>query len=404
MGIRGNLLVGQSGGPTSVINNSLVGVIHEALQHEEIEGIYGMLHGIVGVFNEDFVDLRRESPETLETLRNTPSSALGTVRYKITDEDYERIVEVLRAYDIRYLFYIGGNDSMDTSHKICRAAEKESYELYAIGVPKTIDNDLAYTDHCPGYGSAARFAASAVRDTAMDTLAMGDSSPIKLVEIMGRDAGWLVAATALGKEHPDDPPHLIYVPEYGVSLEQIAADVKACYEKYGFCVAAISEGLTDESGMRIRSSHGPIEVDAFGHEEQGGVVLTIVDEIKYRLGIRPRYDKPGYLHRSFAELMSPVDREEAYLVGRAAVRVAVAGESGKMITLIRQPGPEYVSETGMAPLDRVANAVHLLPKEFVNEAHNGITDAFLDYARPLIGGPLPTYAHLTKYPVRKRQH
>jgi len=404
MGARGNLLVGQSGGPTAVINNSLVGVIHEALQHEQIEGIYGMLHGIVGVFNEDFVDLRRESPETLEDLRDTPASALGTIRYKITDEDYARIVDVLRAYNVRYFFYIGGNDSMDTSHKIDRAAQEENYELYVIGVPKTIDNDLALTDHCPGYGSAARFAASAVRNSSLDTLAMGNSSPIKLIEVMGRDAGWLAGATALAKEHPEDPPHLIYVPEYGVSLQQISADIKACYEKHGYCVAAISEGLTDENGMRIRSSHGPIEVDPFGHEEQGGVVLTIVDEITYRLGIRPRYDKPGYLQRSFAELMSPVDREEAYMVGRAAVRAAVNGESAKMVTLVRQPGPEYVSETGLAPLDKVANAVHLLPKEFVNEAHNGVTDAFLDYARPLIGGPLPPYARLTKYPVRKRRH
>ncbi len=404
MGARGNLLVGQSGGPTAVINNSLVGVIHEALQHEKIEGIYGMLHGIVGVFNEDFVDLKRESPETLEALRDTPASALGTVRHKITDENYAQLIDVLRAYDIRYFFYIGGNDSMDTSYKIDRAAKKENYEIYVIGVPKTIDNDLALTDHCPGYGSAARFAASALRNSALDTLAMGNSSPIKLIEVMGRDAGWLAGATALAKENPEDPPHLIYVPEYGVSLQQISADIKVCYEKHGYCVAAISEGLTDENGMRIRSSHGPIEVDPFGHEEQGGVVLTIVDEITYRLGVRPRYDKPGYLQRSFAELMSPVDREEAYMVGRAAVRAAVNGESAKMVTLVRQPGPEYVSETGLAPLDKVANAVHLLPKEFVNEAHNGVTDAFLDYVRPLIGGPLPSYASLSKYPVRKRRH
>jgi len=402
MAPKGNLVVGQSGGPTAVINNSLVGVIHEALEHEEVGGIYGMLHGIVGVLNEEFVDLRRESPRTLELLRDTPASALGTVRYKVTDQDYDRLIEVLQAYDVRYFFYIGGNDSMDTSHKIHLAAQAKGYELYVVGVPKTIDNDLAMTDHCPGYGSAARFVASAIRNTGLDTEAMGQSGPIKLMEIMGRNAGWLAAATSLAKERPEDPPHLIYMPERGVSLEQVIEDVRRCYESYGYCVVAVSEGMKNEKGEEFGSGVGPVEVDAFGHKQKGGVVDFLAAAIKEKLGIRARFDKPGYLQRSFAELMSPVDREEAYQVGRAAVRAALAGETNKMVTLVRQPGPEYAVETGLAPLEKVANAERMLPAEFINEAGNGVTEAFLEYARPLIGGPLKPYGRLEKHMVPKR--
>ena len=401
MGVGGNLVIGQSGGPTAVINNSLVGVIHEALEHEEIRGIYGMLHGIVGVLKEEFVDLRRESPETLSILRSTPSSALGTVRYKVTDKDYERLIEVLQAYDVRYFLYIGGNDSMDTTHKIHLAARQRGYDICTIGVPKTIDNDLAMTDHCPGYGSAARFVASAIRDTGLDTEAMGDSGPVKLMEVMGRNAGWLTAAAALAKERPEDPPHLIYVPEHGVSLQQIINDVRACYERYGYCVAAVSEGLRDERGEEFPTANGSAEVDAFGHKRAGGVGEILAGAIKESLGMTARYDRPGYLHRSFAELMSPVDREEAYQVGRAAVRAAVAGESGKMVTLVRKPGPSYAAEMSLAPLDQVANAERTLPPEYINDKGNGVTLAFLDYARPLIGGPLIPYGRLAKHRILK---
>ncbi|MHB1294201.1 MAG: 6-phosphofructokinase [Anaerolineae bacterium] len=398
-GKKGNIVIGQSGGPTAVINNSLVGVVHEAMEHSEIGGIYGMVHGIAGVMNEEFVDLRRESAETLEILRNTPASALGTVRYKVKDSDYERLLEVFMAYDVRYFFYIGGNDSMDTTHKMALLAQKRGYELHAVGVPKTVDNDLAFTDHCPGYGSAARFVATAIRDTGYDTYAMGDSSPIKLMEIMGRHAGWLAAATALAKETPEDPPHLVYVPERGVFLEQIIEDVRYWYEKLGYCVIAVSEGIKDEKGESIGSGRG--DVDAFGHKLMGNVVDYLDGVLKKELNAKTRYDKPGYLQRSFASLMSPVDREEAYMVGRAAVRAALADESDKMVTLVRQPGPGYHIELGLAPLGEVANVERMLPPEFINERGNGVTEAFLEYARPLIGGPLPRYARLSKFRIPK---
>ncbi len=403
MSKKGNLVVGQSGGPTAVINNSLVGVVHEAMAHDEIGDIYGMLHGIVGVLNEEFVDLRAEAPETLETLRNTPASALGTVRYKVTDEDYERLLEVLMAYDVRYFFYIGGNDSMDTTHKIAKLAAQKGYELYAIGVPKTVDNDLAITDHCPGFGSAARFVAAAIRNTGYDTEAMGSSGPIKLMEIMGRNAGWLTAATALAKERPDDPPQLIYMPEHGVSLEQVVDDVRYWYRRLGYCVVAVSEGLKDEKGNGFgAAARGKVEVDAFGHVRKGGVVDFLSEVLKESLGTSIRSDKPGYLQRSFGELISPVDREEAYLVGKAAVQAALAGETDKMITLVRKSGPAYAVTTGLAPLEQVANVGRMLPREFINERGNGVTEAFLEYARPLIGGPLIPYARLAKKLVPKR--
>lgn len=402
MSVKGNIVVGQSGGPTAVINNSLVGVIHEAQQHGEIGDILGMSHGIAGILNEELVDLRCESAETLALLRDTPASALGTVRYKVRDADYARILEVFRAYDVRYFFYIGGNDSMDTAHQMHLLAAREGYELHAIGVPKTVDNDLAETDHCPGYGSAARFVATAIRDTGYDTVAMGDSSPIKFMEIMGRNAGWLTASAALAKEGPDDAPHLIYVPEHGVTLDQVLADIKAVYDRLGHCVVAVSEGLCDPDGqpLALRPTSG--EVDAFGHGRLGGVVELLDEAVSERLGLRARYDKPGYLQRSFASLQSSVDREEAYQVGRAAVRAALAGESDKMVSLVREPGPTYRATTGLADLERVANAVHILPREYINEAGNGVTDGFLDYARPLIGGPLPPYARLARHLTPKR--
>jgi len=402
MGKKGNLVVGQSGGPTAVINSSLVGVIHEAMQHAEIGEVYGMMHGVSGVLNEEFIDLRQESPETLERLRYTPASALGTVRYKVRSSDYDRLLDVLMAYDVRYFFYIGGNDSMDTAHKMHLAAEAKGYELYAFGVPKTVDNDLAYTDHCPGYGSAARFVATAVRDTGYDTEAMGDSSPVKFVEVMGRNAGWLTAAAALAKAAPDDPPQLLYVPECGVSLEQVVADVRYWYEKIGYCVVAVSEGMRNEQGEEIGTGFGKVELDAFGHARKGGVVETLEEVVKAELGVRVRHDKPGYLQRSCASLASSVDRAEAYLVGQTAVRGALAGVSDRMVTLERQPGPEYAVTTGLAPLAEVANAEHTLPREYINEAGNGVTEAFLEYARPLIGEPLSPYARLAKHPVPKR--
>jgi 6-phosphofructokinase len=392
--VKGKLVVGQSGGPTQVINNSLVGVIDEALCHPQIAGIYGSVRGITGVLDDNLMDLARESQETLQLLRRTPGAALGTVRYKLQARDYERIVRVFAAHDVRFFCYIGGNDSMDTAHRVHLAAQQAGYQLCSIGVPKTVDNDLAHTDHCPGYGSAARFVALAVRDTGWDTESMGSSSPVKIVEIMGRNAGWLTAAAALGRHGADEPPHLIYVPERPVEEDRVVGDVDRIVSERGCCVIALSEGAVPDTGLE--------ELDAFGHRMKGGAAETLANTIQERLGLKVRMDRPNYLQRSFSATMSSVDAEEAYRVGRSAVRLALDGHSDVMVMLQRRPGQEYYCDTGTAPLAIVANAERLLPDEYINEDGDGVTDAFLRYARPLIGEPLPPLGRLAGHPVPRR--
>jgi 6-phosphofructokinase 1 len=374
-----------------VINNSLVGIVEQAAKHDQITGVYGSLRGITGVLDDNLVDLARESPETLALLRRTPGAALGTVRYKLEPEDYVRIVTVFRAHGVRFFCYIGGNDSMDTAHKVHLAAEEMSYELCAIGVPKTVDNDLACTDHCPGYGSAARFVALAVRDSGRDTESMGPSSPVKIVEIMGRNAGWLTAAAALARQETGDPPHLIYIPERPVSEQSVVEDVGRVVAAREHCVIALSEGAVSDTGTT--------EVDAFGHRMKGGAADYLARVISDQLGLKVRIDKPNYLQRSFCSCMSDVDADEAYRVGSAAVQLAVSGQSGLMVALERQPGPTYACTTGTAPLDSVANAEKLLPDEYIDEQGCDVTSAFLDYARPLIGEPLSSLGRLARYPV-----
>jgi 6-phosphofructokinase len=392
--LRGALVVGQSGGPTAVINNSLVGVIEQALLEEQITAAYGSLRGIHGVLQDRLVDLGRESPETLSGLRRTPGAALGTVRYKLQETDYERVVEVLRAHDVRFFCYIGGNDSMDTAHRVHTVARRMGYELRCIGVPKTVDNDLAGTDHCPGYGSAARFVALAARDTGWDTESMGPSSPVKIIEIMGRNAGWLTAATALGRQAPGDPPHLIYVPEHPVDDATVVGKVGDVVSAREHCVVALSEGAVPDTGM--------VEVDAFGHQMKGGAAEHLERVLSDQLGLKVRIDKPNYLQRSFSTCISAVDAQEAYMVGQSAVRLAVGGTSGVMVTLDRVAEDPYQCETGTIPLAQVANAERLLPDNYVSEQGNDVTPAFLDYARPLIGPPPLPLARLAKYAVPPR--
>ncbi|MGC8788059.1 MAG: 6-phosphofructokinase [Anaerolineae bacterium] len=394
---KGNLAVGQSGGPTVTINSSLCGVIQEAMAHDEIGEIYGMYRGIRGLLQDQFIDLRRQSPEIIEGLRHTPGAALGTVRYKVTPKDYERILEVLKKRNIRYLHYIGGNDSADTSWQLYKLAADAGYELHVIGVPKTVDNDLWATDHCPGYPSAARFVAMAVRDTGRDTEAMGPESPVKIVEIMGRNAGWLTAAAALAREEEGDAPHLVYVPERPVSVEQLIEDVRRCYEEREHVVIAMSEGAQEAPGKTLGEEYAPKEIDAFGHRMKGGVSDFVATLLTGKLGLKVRLDKPNYIQRSLMICASPIDLEEAYRVGRQAVKEAIAGRMEGMITLIRDPGPEYHCSLGVASLGDIANRERMLPPEFMNEAGNYPTEAFLAYARPLIGELQPKYVRLSKY-------
>ena len=402
MTLKGNALVGQSGGPTAVINASLAGVVEQAKLHPEIGEIYGAIHGVQGILDEELCDLRAETDETIALLSTTPAAALGSCRKKLTGADYACLLAVFRAHDIRFFFYIGGNDSADTSHKVGKLAHESGWEMRVIGVPKTVDNDLGYTDHCPGYGSVARFNALAVQGSGLDTAAMSTVDTVKIFETMGRNAGWITAATALAREQSGDPPHLIYLPERVFAPERFLADVKRVVDRGNGCVIAVCEGLRDAEGQPIVTFKHAVGTDSFGHKQLGGVGEFLVELIATELGIKARADKSGTIQRSFGAAQSVVDATEAKLAGGAAVRRACEGITDQMITLVRTSNDPYRCETGTAPLADVANAERPVPAEFINAAGNDVTPAFLDYARPLIGGPLPPVARLKLSRVAKK--
>jgi len=398
----GNLVVGQSGGPTAVINSSLEGVIEEARRYTEIKGIYGMLNGIEGILNENMIDLRKQPLPTIKGLSSTPSAALASCRHKLAPNDYTKILDVLRAHNIRYFFYIGGNDSMDTSHKISEVAEKEGYELRVVGVPKTIDNDLEVTDHCPGYGSVARWVAVSTMEAGLDSAAIGIVDKVKVIEVMGRDTGWITAATTLGKRCEDDPPHLTYVPEVPLNHDRFIEDVKKVYDRLGFCVVTVCEGLKDESGTPLVESKRAIDTDAFGHKQLGGVADYLCQLVASKLNLKARFDKPGTIQRVSMILASKVDLREAYTVGQVAVRQATEGETDRMVTLLRAPGKAYRCTTGLVALEKVAAATKSMPGNFISKEGNGMTEEYRRYAMPLIGDPLPEYVKLNKVLVPKK--
>ena len=399
--LKGKAIMAQSGGPTAVINNSIAGVIHEAQRHKAITGIYGAINGILGVLNEEIVDLRRESKVTVKGLRHTPSAALGSCRRKLSEEDMARILKVFKRYDIRYFFYNGGNDSMDTANKISLLARRENYEIRVIGIPKTVDNDLVITDHCPGYGSVARFNAIAIRDAGFDTEAIYQPDTVKIYETMGRDTGWIAAASCLAREKEDDAPHLIYLPERPLNLDKFLEDVKAVYDRLKKVFIAVSEGVVGEDGKPISSSSKGVDMDSFGHVQYGGAADFLCNLIKTKLNLKARFDKPGTIQRMGMDRSSPIDRNEAYLVGVMAVRHAAQGKSDFMVTLIREKGSRYRCCTGLAKLEEIANKVKKVPDEFISPSGNDVTPAFLKYARPLIGGPLHPYVRLKKVLVNK---
>jgi len=401
--LKGNLVVAQSGGPTAVINASVAGVAEEAFKNSDvIPGVFGSLHGIEGVLYENLIDLGQEDRATISGLTGTPSAALGSCRHKLTEADYDRILTVLKAHDIRYFFYIGGNDSMDTAARVSRLGAEQGYEVRSVGIPKTIDNDLAFTDHCPGFGSVARWVASSVRDAGLDTEAIGVVDKIKIVEIMGRNAGWVTASTALARDHENAAPHLIYVPEKPINLDRFLGDVQNVYDRLGYCLITVCEGVKGEDGKPLMASTSAINLDAFGHAQMGGVADYLCNLIADRLKLKARFDKPGTIQRVSAVLQSPVDRDEAYGVGAEAVRQAIAGVTGKMVTIERVSDEPYRSRFGLVDLDKVANSEKLIPDEFLSPAGNDVTEAFIKYARPLIGGPLPKYSYLKKVALPKR--
>jgi 6-phosphofructokinase len=396
--LRGVLVVGQSGGPTPVINASLAGVIGEAQKHGCFSGIYGLVHGIEGALKEELLDLGGETAQGLELLVRTPASALGSCRHKLSGDDYERIVAVLRAHGVRHFVYIGGNDSMDTCHRISELAREGGYEMQVMGVPKTVDNDLAFTDHCPGYGSAARFLALATRDTGRDLEAMATFDDVTILEAMGRNAGWLTAASALGKQAKDEAPHLVYVPEVAFDEESFLDKVANIHGQLGRVFVVVSEGIRDADGQFIGQRRVGDGTDAFGHVVHAlttGVAAYLTDLVRERLGLQARFLRPGLIGRAMSSCVSETDRREALQVGKEAAAHLAGGRSGYMVTLERVLDDPYTCETGLVPLAEVANAEKLLPREFVNEAGDMVTDAFWTYALPLIDGPLPSLGRLT---------
>ena len=409
--LSGNVLVGQSGGPTAVINASLAGVIAEALNHSCVEEVYGTLNGVLGLLHEDLIDLAAESQQTIRALRHTPGAALGTCRYKLKKQaDYERVLEVFKIHNIRYFFYAGGNDSQDTADKISKLAQQQGYELRVIGVPKTVDNDLAITDHCPGYGSVVKFICTTIRELACDHEAMGQHDLVSIVEVMGRNAGWIAAGSALAKrrDRPNDPPHLIYLPEIAFSPEKFVADVQRILKREKYCLVVVGEGLIDADGNYLSATE---TTDSFGHAQLGGAGDYLKGLVEQHLpGVKARAAKLGITQRAAAHAGSKTDADEAYLAGQAAVKAAVAGETDKMITLLRGDGDHYTCETGLAPLTDIANGVKKLPREWINEDGVSMNHQFVRYATPLIQGEtvvphdsgLPHFAQLEKVRIGKQ--
>lgn len=394
----GKILVAQGGGPTAVINQSLVGVALEARRFREVTRVYGALHGVRGIVNEDFLDLTQETSHNLELVAATPSSALGSTRDKPDLKYCEEIFKVLKAHEIGHFFYIGGNDSSDTVRIVSEQARAAGYPLRAMHIPKTIDNDLVGNDHTPGFPSAARFVAQAFAGANLDNASLPG---VYVGVVMGRHAGFLTAAAALGRKFPDDGPHLIYLPERVFSLEQFLADVKETYAKHGRCVIAVSEGIHDASGEAIASLLAKeVERDAHGNVQlsgTGALADLLCDEIKARLGIkRVRGDTFGYLQRSFLGCVSDVDQREAREVGEKAVQWAMWGDRDGSVA-IRRNG-NYSVEYDLLALDAVAGKTRTMEDAFITESGTGVTDAFLNYLRPLLGTALPD-AHRLRAPI-----
>ena len=383
-----------------MINASLVGAVEAALTDQRIGSIYGMHHGIEGLLKEDIIDLSNQPNSVWSQLLHTPSAALGSCRYKLQEHDLERTIEILRRYDIRYMLYIGGNDSADTAHRLAQAAQQANYELFIISIPKTIDNDLPFTDHCPGYGSAARFLAQATQDSTMNTLSIPWHYPVKVIETMGRDAGWLTASAALGKRHEDDAPHILLLPEQPFQEEYFLTQVEAIYKRIGYVIVVAAEAIRDTKGQALGTA-GQAGMDAFHHPLLSGAAQYLVELVKRELKIRARFDKPGDLQRMSSAHISSPDRDEAYLAGKMGVQALLAGESDKMITLVRENQAGYHCTTGLADLGQVANVQRLMPDEYLNADKTMVTQAFYEYALPLIGEPLVHHTQLEMTRIRQ---
>ncbi|MBR5342614.1 MAG: 6-phosphofructokinase [Oscillospiraceae bacterium] len=403
----GACIFGQSGGPTAVINASAYGVIRTALDADVITKVYGAAHGIRGVLDDQLYVMDEEDPKELELLLHTPSSELGSCRYKMADPekddtDYKRILEIFKKYDVRYFFYNGGNDSMDTCNKISRYMESVGYECRVMGVPKTIDNDLFGTDHCPGFASAAKYIATSCMELSKDSRVY-DKGMITIVEIMGRHAGWLAASSALATAYGAGPD-LIYLPETDFNMDQFFADIERIYAENGKVLVAVSEGIHYADGSFV-SEAKTSATDGFGHAQLGGLASTLANLVKAKTGAKVRGIELSLLQRCAAHIASKADVEEAFAAGKRAVEEAVSGTTGYMVAFHRDmSGGSYRCELTLVPLASSANFEKKIPLAWINAEHNGVTQELIDYVLPLIQGEpeipkvdsLPRYARLKK--------
>ena len=409
-----NAFYAQSGGPTAVINASALGVIEQACHYpEQIGTVFAGKNGILGALHEELIDTSTEAPELLQSLRYQPGSAFGSCRYKLKkieddDRDYKRLIEVFKAHNIGYFFYNGGGDSQDTAYKISQIGQTLNYPLTCIGIPKTIDNDLAFTDHCPGFGSVAKYIAISILEASRDLASMAASSTkVFIMEVMGRHTGWIAAAGGLAQHNPDDPPHIILFPEMVFEPESFLQKVRQSIQNHGFCSIVVSEGIRYANGNFVSDSG---TVDAFGHHQLGGVAPRLQHLIQTELNFKCHWAVSDYLQRSARHIASAIDCEQAYAMGSAAVDTAMSGTNNVMMTIERKNTPDYKWSIGTAPLAEVANVEKTVPRDFISEDGFSITQACRDYLEPLIQGEayppykngLPLYQSLSLNCVAKK--
>ena len=384
----------QSGGCTPVLNRSLSGVVRAARESGAFGEVYGARRGVEGLIAGDLASLAGVSEEQWDRVAATPGAALGSTRRKLRDDDLSGLLETLAAQRVTACFIIGGNDSAETGHTLGKAARDSGYDLRVVNVPKTIDNDLVLTDHTPGYGSAARFVALATMGAGRDAESMGAAAPVTVIEVMGRDAGWLAAASVLGKREERDAPHVVCVPEAPVDEDVFVAAMEQAYRRFGFAAAVVSDSVRGPDGP-LGTDAVPWHVDDFGHAYYDSPARHLARLVARKLGVRARHESPGTIQRSLVPCVSDVDAREAEMVGRAAVRYALEGHSDRIVTLRRSPGPEYAVQTGLAPLADVAGRVRRLPPEMFSLDTGLNIERFASYALPLIGDPLPEFGRLT---------
>ncbi|MGJ8688160.1 MAG: 6-phosphofructokinase [Gammaproteobacteria bacterium] len=411
---KANLFYAQSGGVTSVINASACGVIETARQNKDRIGkVYAGRNGIIGALREELIDTSKESATTIAALRHTPSGAFGSCRYKLKSfaenkAEYERLMEVFKAHNIRYFLYNGGGDSQDTANKIAQLSIEVGFPIQCIGVPKTVDNDLPITDNCPGFGSVAKYVAVSIREAGLDVASMCESSTkVFVMEVMGRHAGWIAGAAGLASEQEGDAPHIILFPEIAFNQKKFLSKVKSCVKKFGYCAIVVSEGAQNKDGSFLADAGGK---DAFGHVQLGGVAPFVAEMIKRELGYKYHWAVSDYLQRAARHIASATDVEQAYAMGKAAVEYALAGKNAIMPTIVRKPGKKYSWSVGEAKLADVANVEKTMPRDYITKDGFGITEKAREYFAPLIQGEdyppykngLPQYARLKKVLVPQK--